>query len=550
MATGPKNHKSGEHRWVLDLMAAVLCLVAWWIAWQQTRDLVWPCESDHMRDMGAAQSILDGQGGADPAYLAERWWYNPLVPAVVGIASRAANMPVSEGYARLGTHLNLIAPLGFYGMMAVLFSRRAALAGLAGFLFLGPIHRVSWLHATYSPWLWPCNFSQGLFYLAILLLIVAYRRGTPLTWIAAGLLVGLTMLAHTAPGVLLAMAMLVLLCGELRSWRFAPRAAARAIALTIVVTVVALATASPFWMDVFVHLRRGVRNPAPMEWLAGELALENLPHLVRWHTSTRGVFALIGLIHVLAGARRHCRYARRLVLTWTLGSLLLLIYGFVSQRIKLSMFLPSWHFYFYLHALESVLFGVGIAAVARGIVRRAHPKLPSLSARTLELGASVAAMGALLILCAARYGKYQRRMDLVDNRRDSIALSRSPTVHLYNWILNHTKPDDVILADPWPTLDAIAAAGRKVVAMPHLFSNPYVELEPRSRDASAMLQQVRSSKFQEFIVTANMYHVRYLALPAAERDQLDGFANSPLRRVFSAKDAVQGLDVYEVHLSL
>ena len=163
MATTGRQRKNFLPPWLLDLVALCACFAAWWAAWQQARDLEWPCEGDLYRDMSAAQSILDGQGGADPAYLDERWWYNPLVPAVVGLLSRAFDMPLPRAYATLGTHLNLVAPLGLYAMMSVLSTRRTALISLLGFLFLGPHKHISWLHATYSPWLWTCNFAQGLF---------------------------------------------------------------------------------------------------------------------------------------------------------------------------------------------------------------------------------------------------------------------------------------------------------------------------------------------------------------------------------------------------
>src|SRR4051812_3369018 len=88
--------------WLFDFMAALVCFAAWLPAWQSTRDLQWPCENDLFRDMGAAQSILDGQGGADPAYFDERWWYNPLCPALVGILSRILSVPLHQAYATFG----------------------------------------------------------------------------------------------------------------------------------------------------------------------------------------------------------------------------------------------------------------------------------------------------------------------------------------------------------------------------------------------------------------------------------------------------------------
>jgi hypothetical protein len=532
----------------MDVIALVLCFAAWWIAWEQTRDLTWPCENDQIRDMGAAQSMLDGQGGADPAYLNVRWWYNPLVPAVVALSSRVLDMPLHEAYARLGAHLNLIAPLGFYAMMAVLFERRAALAGLVGFLFLGPIQRVSWLHATYSPWLWTCNFAQGLLYLAILVAVSAYRARSRALGLGAGVIFGLTLLAHTGPGVVLAGALLALALGSLCFWRRAACAAKWALATSSAIGVVAAVTASPFWLDVIGNLRRGVRNPAPMQWIAGELVWQNWQVLLGWHASLRGWVALAGLLYLSIRRRAHCRYSARAVFGWAAAVFLALGYGYAAQVFTLPPFLPSWHFYFYLHALESVLFGVGVSAFARALFRVAEGSVRCgrFSTPAIDRGVSAVVIGALLVVAAARYPRYRKRMDLVDNRRDALAFGKSPLVELYEWTLGHVDPRDVVLADMGTSFHAIMAAGRKVVALHDLFSNPYVDVATRARDAGAMLDQIRGARFAEFLYGATVYQVRYLAFPAKERTGIDAHGEAPLHRVFSTSNAAEGFDVYEV----
>jgi hypothetical protein len=525
-----------------DVIAVVLVFAAW----RQTYDLQWPCENDLFRDLGAAQSIVDGQGGADPAYLGERWWYNPLVPGIVGVVGRTLGIPLHEAYARLGTHLNLIAPLGLYAMMAVLLTRRAALAGLIGFLFLGPHGHISWLHATYSPWLWTCNFSQGLLYGSILLLVWTLRRRKPLLGIAAGLSVGLTLLAHTAPGFVIGFALLVVTGGEIRLLRREPRAAKRALAVAAIVGAVAATVAWPFWNDVFEHVQRGVRNPAPMQWVAAELDLRYLPQLVEWHESLRGSLALIGLVHLFFRARHYCRHTRRALLGWGLAVAVGLAYGYASQRMSLPTLLPSWHFYFYLHALESVLFGVGVAALGAFLVRVAIDTryVSRFSRNTFELAAHVACIVPLLLYSGLNWDRYRRRMDLVDNRGAALESAKARTVELYRWILNNTEPDAVFLADGEASFYAVASAGRKVVAMQDLFSNPYIDVAQRAREAAVMFEHMRSVRWSEFSRIAGRYQLKYVALPIDERERLEDGAVTALRRVFTAADA-RGWDVYQ-----
>ena len=524
-----------------------VCFAAWWPAWQETRDLEWPCESDHFRDMGAAQSILDGQGGADPNFLGYRWWYNPLVPAVVGIVGRALGMPVHQAYGTLGAHLNLVAPFGLYAMMATLFSKRVALTTLIGFLFLGPHRHVSWLHATYSPWLWTCNFAQGLFYLSVLFLVLAFRTRKRLVAIAAGLSVGLTLLAHTAPAVILVVAVVVACGADLRFWRHGRQFAKCSLVIAAIVGVVAGVTASPFALDALLHLQDGVRNRAPMQWVAGELSLQHLPRLVKWHFSVRGYLAMVGLLHLLLRPRAYCRYGRRMVMGWGLAVTLGLAYGYASQRIALPAFLPSWHFYFYLHALESVLFGIGTAVLAATFVRFVirWPQM-SKSARSFELGTHLACIAWLLLYAGGKYERYRLRMDVVDNRHASVMSSQAPTAELYEWLLNHTKPTDVVLSDMEASFYAVVAAGRKVVATYDLFSNPYLDPAPRAIDAVQMLEHLKTGRWSEFLSRAEGYQLRYVALPAADREKVKAGEGAGLLRVFATSDADRGIDVYEL----
>ncbi|HEY0466331.1 MAG TPA: hypothetical protein VGC79_19105, partial [Polyangiaceae bacterium] len=296
-------------------------------------DLTWPCENDLYRDLGAAQSILDGQGGVDPSYLGERRWYNPLVPALIALASRVWHTPLHEAYTRFGTGLNLLAPLAFYAMVRVLFNRGVALASLLSFLFFGPLHWPSWLHATYSPWLWPCNFAQGLFYLAILAWVWAARTRKLALAPLVGAAIGLTLLAHAAPALLLVGILGVAFLAE-----FLPSGAtfAHRSALLTFFAVLGLTTIIVGWpfLREWLSRPRSVQNPAPLTWVAGELTLRSWRQPVERLIGLRGALALAGAATLIATFRtgsQVCRHTARAVLAWGLVASLGLGYGYAAQ---------------------------------------------------------------------------------------------------------------------------------------------------------------------------------------------------------------------------
>ena len=62
------------------ILAGLLVAIAWAVARPAVAGLSWPVEVDLFRDMAAAQTILNGQWGADLGYIGEPAWYNPLLP--------------------------------------------------------------------------------------------------------------------------------------------------------------------------------------------------------------------------------------------------------------------------------------------------------------------------------------------------------------------------------------------------------------------------------------------------------------------------------------
>jgi len=535
--------------WVFDLAALLLCVAVYLTAWAKMHDLTWPCENDLYRDLGAAQSILDGQGGIDPSYLGERRWYNPLVPGLIAFASRVWHTPLHEAYTRFGTTLNLIAPLAFYAMVRALFNPGVALLSLLSFLFFGALHWPSWLHATYSPWLWPCNFAQGLFYLAVLAWVWA-ARGRKLAFAPlVGALIGLTSLAHAAPALLLAGILGIAFVAEfLPSGATVGERKARLMFFALI-ALSSIVVGWPFLREWLSHPRR-VQNPAPLTWVAGELRLDTWRQAAERLTGLRGILALVGASTLLAtwGAKNQLpRHTARVVLGWGLVAGLGLGYGYAAQLMPLPPFLPSWHFFFYLQALQSVLFGVGVAAlVGRVVDARFKVLVATLGERPgkrqwQHLSLAGALLSAFVLLT---YSRYEGRADLVDNRRASLDYGASPSIEVYHWLLQHTVPADVVLAQDPVRFYGVQPAGRKLVALPPLFSNPFVALEPRREDSLRMYADLESGDESEFRTLAHKYEVHYVVLEAAKPVTVSH--EHLLRRVFESEDRQRGWDIYAI----
>ena len=74
---------------LLDGLVALVCLLAFVHGVQSTSRFEWPGEVDKARDIGQAQTMLDGDWLGDSQYLGERLWYNPLTPTLVAVIAWA-----------------------------------------------------------------------------------------------------------------------------------------------------------------------------------------------------------------------------------------------------------------------------------------------------------------------------------------------------------------------------------------------------------------------------------------------------------------------------
>jgi len=532
-----------------DLAALLMCLVAFWHGWPATCDLAWPPDFDLYRDVPIAQTMLDGGGLADPAYPGERLWYNPLVPAIIAGLSRLAGQPVPAVYARAGAYLNLLAPLCFYLAVALLFKDRLiALASTLAFLFVTCQHPPSRACAAYSPWLFTANFTQAGFYLTLALYERALRRSRRRDFLPVGLALGLAFLGHTAPALILgSIVALHTVWTALRSLDrtlSSPQLHESIVRLGII-TGAALAVGAPYLRIILCHYRLDILNPAPSSWIFSRLEIENFLALVRANLSLPNLVALVGGIVLLARPRDRVAHLLTLWLIVCLGFIGLGYGSQLAARLDLPVFyvVPSIHFLFYLKALVSALFGYGLLALIRFVLEfvkyllpRLHGCFPGLLQTRVERVALI-----LLALAAAlwSYGPFVRQPAFNAVRERAQTVVPPGWRNAYTWIREHTSPSDGFLAPPYFGLHIVTPAGRKVVALKPVFSNPFIDAASRLEHNVAMYEYLQAGDGERFAILASAYEVRYVV--TIDNAQLAAH-NLPLEPVFTDT----GVTVYAV----
>jgi hypothetical protein len=153
-------------------------------------------------------------------------------------------------------------------------------------------------------------------------------------------------------------------------------------------------------------------------------------------------------------------------------------------------------------------FGLGVAGVA------------ALSPQRLRPGLLIIALASSTWLS---WPAYRARPDFTLERNFAHQLyTTGDLVDMFDWIRANTSPDDVILAREDVSLAVIGTAGRNVVAVDRLFSNPFVDWEKRVRDRDRMFEALDRGNADDLMRVASDYRVRYAIrdTPVAAADAL------------------------------
>lgn len=430
-----------------DAVAVALIAAALIVALRTTRDLRGAHDPDHFRDIAQAQTTRDGHPLSDPYYRGEWAWYNPLLAWTLAAGSAALGVTVEQFHVHDGPWLNLLGPIAFYLLAVRVAGRRAAIGALALYLFFVTGNEHSWASATYSPWPFSGNFAEGLFFAAGLALLWADANLTAVRAIVAGACIGLTFLAHTAPGLILALAASLLWW---RRWRRLPLAGAAA-----------LVCALPFLGPLALHYGFHVAHATPLTYQYDPISAGHFVQTLEQYW------------WLIAGALAGAIIARpRFVIAWLGVALALTLYAMVPAR----TFLPAFHFWLYVTAALALLTGTALAWVCRN---------------TLVLAV------VTIVLVAWNWHAYESRADLATGR--FLSLQRiDDHIAAATRLRALTTSDDVVLGGNGVVRLIIGPAARKTVAPDPFFANPYVAYEPRNAARDRMLAAIERGDMATF----------------------------------------------------
>lgn len=487
--------------------AGLAICVAVGVGVSTTSSLEVPPEIDHYRDMGAAEALLDGRWGQDPAFVGETGWYPPLLPTLMAALAALTGKPLTWLYVHVGPLLNAAAPLAFYWLATSLFSRWAAVSSLVCYLFLANWAADTWTLASYSPWAWPVLFAQTFFFLALRAWLVASERGDVVRSGVAGALIGLTFLTHAAPAVLLVAITLVTTIqrGLTGNWRHALQGLFAAGGTAALVC-------APFLVPLVLRYGLETQNPVP-----GRYGGMWLSTIIGTQVSLRALGAVLGCVWVLSERRLWKRWGYLPVLAGSGATLAGLAYALLNQKlesrgVELPMLFPPFHFLFYFLAFEALLFGPGVECLGSWGVRLLEPKWKrNVSPEFLARWHGWKRPLGLLTLMAVGLPGFLLRDDYTKWPSESRRLARDErTRAIYSWAKETLSPHDVVLADTTTSMFGVVAAGHGVVTTYPTMTNPYVALEPREQARNAMYEALRAGDVAEFTALARRFGVTYV----------------------------------------
>jgi hypothetical protein len=503
------------------LLAAFLIALAFASGHRATSDLTWPPYMDFDRDASFAQSILDGHYGEDPLYRDEVLWFTPLVFTMEAFIVKATGVSIQVLQARGGAFLNLLGPIAFFLLVWRMFNPLIAVVALWAQLYLLPGQEPGWAVATYSPWLLPMMFSQGLFYLMVIALLGSIRTSAWPVWMGMGAGAGVLFLAHAAPAmILVGMVAIHLIRAMFTAWRAGDRAGLLAHVKCALASAIAFIVITlPLTWYVVGYYGLDQVNRIPSAYTYTPLSLRHLQLFLFHNVSLFNLIAGIGVVALFRGKGQASRPVMR---SWVLLALFLGFFGYMAVTlglhygIELPMAVPTFHFYFYLKAALAI----GFAHIVVRSVERAWQYLRrKRDDRGIATGTTWTLAAVILLQTVLGYPAYANRPDLVDTRqRCMVRMADTGATDMCYFMRDQLPWEAVVLCDDELSIWVLMASARKTVATNASMANPYVLPAPREQARAGMLAGLKAET-SGMASLLGAYDVSYLLIRTSEAEQ-------------------------------
>jgi len=501
---------------ILFVAAFIIMLsMAFFQCYKSTHDLNWAPDPDFDRDIAFVRGTLEGHYGKDPNYAGEYIWYNPLLFSIEAVIIKISSLPPNLITVRAGTYLNVLGPIAFFMMVFSLFGIETALAAALSFLFLSSGNILSWGAATYSPRLYPVCFTQFLFYLNIILCYKAFSRQKYFWFILLGTAIGISFLGHAAPAIIIILILITIqgqqMFNSFKEKNYASLKKYMLQGIWAFVFFIMAAMPLVYYIVGKYHLHMITR--AAFEYTEGIYYLSNFKGMIRENLSVSFVIAIIGLLWFYKNF--HQQLLRKIIFSWLFISAVMYIYATLvalldtRYHIHLPGTVPSFHYFFYLKALQSVFFGFGF--VFGNLIAGNNKGLQ------ITNSANIFFVVIVMICALAYFPFYKNRDDFGLFRKESAEKeNKKDDIEVYDYILKNISSEKVILSEKDPSIFPVMATARKMVSIAYTFSNPYVDFDKREEDRNNMLLFLKTGEPVSSKQLFSKYSVDYALISKKE----------------------------------
>jgi hypothetical protein len=417
-----------------------------------------------------------------------------------------------------------------------------ALAGLLSYLFLASGNIPGWGAATYSPWLYPVCFAQFLFYLSVILCYKAFSKQSYFWFFLAGAASGICFLAHAAPAILIILMMISIQGGNMiRAVKEKNYPALKKYTWQVVATFIPFILVSfPYLFFIVGKYHLHFVNRMISQFVVGIFMRQNFMEMIEANISGSFIIAVIGFIWFYK--KFHQPLIRKIILNWLFISVFMYIYSSVVPGIerKLNVYLPvtvpSFHYFFYLKALQSVFFGFGFVFLIETLLRLANI-LGKFKPATEGNNTNRFLIIAVLVCAIIYFPFYKTREDFVYPRQQALIKgNEKDKIEVYNYIVQNLSPDEVILCDLQSALFPVMPTARKLVAIHPTFSNPYHDFSDRNAARDNMLLFLKTGEPQAAKKLFIDYQVDFVLLTNKELENVKGTSSLLQHIVFKNND--------------
>ena len=494
---------------------------------------------DTYRDAGFVQGFLDGNLVGDPSLDGAKRYYPPLLHALAALVALITHTQPLELLTRAAPWVNLLVPATFFLLVRRLIDAPTAAVATVLFVCFDGILLPPWMAASYSPWHSVPALTQALFFCGAWLVSARTRQGRFIDALWIGSAIGIVFLAHTVPALILA-AITAAAAVATQGMR------ARTVAWVATAGGIAALWALPFLIPLIVAYHLKIVSAAgafidPLfdpSRIPTRVIAASLPGMV--------ALALLGLS---AWGRRltSSTLSRQtlVVLTAWIGLPLLFVVrhfgcgGGGTSAVCTAFVVPVHHWMLYLQSALACVFGYAAMSM-----------FSTLGQAGARASVSVAAAGAAFVLACILL--LLRPMDQ-QMRERAIDMRNRVDLDMYQWLLANTRPDALFVTDISTdavhdtAAMAVLAGGRKSVALPFTFSNPYVDWQVRERREEAYLAAASTQNDKAALcrlrAEAGDGNIAYVALAAATQTRIEGLQpvfRSRQNTVYAVTQAVCG----------